>query len=228
MSSIPTSQNGWPRIASSTDPRLVDFPEISGKVRAGDVATLFSWLCMEFDGKVEPIDRAQSWGWSYRRIRGSLKWSNHSSGTAIDLNSARHPLGMVSSFTTAQVRTIHAILARTVVGGVQVIRWGGDYAGRTDEMHFEVNRGVSPAQVAAAVAQVLGQAVTPPPLPVLRLGSRGELVKTLQRKLGVRPTGYYWLVTYARVRAWQKAHHLTVDGVAGPQTLGSLGITASR
>lgn len=61
---------------------------------------------------------------------------------------------------------------------------------------------------------------------VLKLGSTGAVVNLVQLRLGVTPTGFYGTKTRAAVKAWQKAHKLTADGVAGPKTLASLGITA--
>jgi len=53
----------------------------------------------------------------------------------------------------------------------------------------------------------------------------GESVTmALQRLLGVAADGEYGPITRAAVRAYQQSHGLLVDGVAGPQTLGSLGL----
>lgn len=71
--------------------------------------------------------------------------SNHSSGTAIDLNAPDHPLGAANTFSTAKVTAIRKILA--FCDGV--VRWGGDYANRKDEMHFEI---VKDASATAALA----------------------------------------------------------------------------
>jgi peptidoglycan DL-endopeptidase CwlO len=46
----------------------------------------------------------------------------------------------------------------------------------------------------------------------------------LQRQLGVAADGEYGPITRAAVRQYQQAHGLIVDGIAGPQTLGSLGL----
>jgi len=59
----------------------------------------------------------------------------------------------------------------------------------------------------------------------LKFGMRGTAVKTLQRKLHVRPvSGYFGVKTKAAVKRFQRRHHLTADGVAGPATLRKLGM----
>jgi peptidoglycan hydrolase-like protein with peptidoglycan-binding domain len=58
----------------------------------------------------------------------------------------------------------------------------------------------------------------------LQLGSTGTAVKKLQRKLGVRATGYYGTQTRAAVRRFQRRKGLKADGIAGPRTLRKLGI----
>ena len=63
--------------------------------------------------------------------------------------------------------------------------------------------------------------------PTLQVGSTGEAVKKLQRKLGVRATGYYGTKTKYAVRRFQRRNGLTADGIAGPRTLRKLGIRVS-
>ncbi|MEB3231050.1 MAG: peptidoglycan-binding protein [Leptolyngbyaceae bacterium] len=77
-------------------------------------------------------------------------------------------------------------------------------------------------------------APTPTPAPAasttgtLQQGDSGELVLALQSKLRqlnyfeLPPTGYYGPVTTGSVRAFQQAHGLVVDGIAGPATLNKL------
>jgi hypothetical protein len=62
---------------------------------------------------------------------------------------------------------------------------------------------------------------------VLTVGSRGPTVAALQNALGVGATGYYGSVTRRAVLTFQRSRGLLVDGVAGPQTLGALGLSAS-
>lgn len=126
------SQNGW----AAPPPSLGDLSWITGKVRVGDVHTVFDYLCTRFNAEVEKIHKAWSWGYAYRPIVGSTTLSNHASGTAIDLNAPAHPLGPSGTFSAKQTAAIQKILADLD----QTIRWGGNYKiARKDEMHFGVH-----------------------------------------------------------------------------------------
>lgn len=65
---------------------------------------------------------------------------------------------------------------------------------------------------------------------LLKNGNRGEEVKSLQTALGRQGynvggvDGIFGAKTLAAVKAFQKAHGLTVDGVVGPQTASALGL----
>ncbi|WP_211323292.1 M15 family metallopeptidase [Amycolatopsis palatopharyngis] len=135
-----TSQNGWPVNPSRTY-RQVPGSTVHITVADGVAGDVLMHVAREFDQRVEDIDwrstrgEFDDWGWANRPIRGSNETSNHASATAMDLNATRHPLGARGTFTAAQVAEIRKILAE--VDGT--VRWGGDYTGRADEMHFEIN-----------------------------------------------------------------------------------------
>ena len=58
----------------------------------------------------------------------------------------------------------------------------------------------------------------------LRYGSTGTRVQRVQRRLGVRPTGWYGPVTQAKVRAFQLRRGWGGTGVVGPTTWRALGL----
>src|SRR3954451_18662790 len=71
------------------------------------------------------------------------------------------------------------------------------------------------------------------PWPVVRQGDDGHPVRTLQYLLrargeGVTVDGVFGPRTEAAVRAFQTAHHLTVDGVVGANTWRALVVTVRR
>lgn len=130
-----TSQNGWPvATADQQDRSPVHGVTMPNGVRRGDVATVLHHLMDRFHREVEELVPGWCWGWHVKVIEGSTSISNHASGTAVDLNAPRHPLGVRNTFTPAQRARIRAILAD--LDGV--VRWGGDYTGRRDDMHFEI------------------------------------------------------------------------------------------
>lgn len=57
-----------------------------------------------------------------------------------------------------------------------------------------------------------------PDLPVLRKGTDGEFVVKLQELLGIEADGDFGPKTEKAVRAFQKKHKLTADGIVGPYT----------
>jgi hypothetical protein len=158
-----TSQNGWEAFPDYGDPHLTTnagatVPGTSvmilGGLLAGDVATVLLHVAARFNKEVETLGQDHGlWGFEPRNIIGSNVISNHSSGTAMDLNAALHPLAARGTFSLSQVGAIHLILAD--MGGA--VRWGGDYSGRVDEMHFEIN---TDAAGVAAIARRIGQVPT--------------------------------------------------------------------
>jgi hypothetical protein len=102
----------------------------------------------EFNQHIEPIDAGglDDWGYCFRNVRGSSdKLSNHSSGTAIDLNATKHPLGHANTFTPMQTVLIQALCKK------YSLTWGGNFK-RPDEMHFEIS--LNPAKCAELIEKL--------------------------------------------------------------------------
>lgn len=57
----------------------------------------------------------------------------------------------------------------------------------------------------------------------LKLGSRGEEVKQLQKALNLIPDGIFGPLTEEAVKNFQKQNRLTADGIVGPSTWNKLG-----
>ena len=146
------SQNNWIASKDASEIDIVSIP-IKGttvKVRcAKAVAPLIAGFCAEFHELIEPIDHGilDDWGFNFRMVRGSTdKLSNHSSGTAVDLNATKHPLGKAGTFPSEKVPMIRAIAKK------YGMMWGGDFRHRKDEMHFEIT--VSPAKAAELIGSL--------------------------------------------------------------------------
>lgn len=156
---MPVSQNGW----SANDRSVIETYTIGGKtrmaLRKGDAGFLLKHIADWFDANIKDIDynynngELDDWGYAEREIRGGVELSNHASGTAIDVNATKWPLGVEpSSYLTAdEIRRVREQL-KLYEGA---IRWGGDYTGRKDPMHFEINANAAKvAQVANKIRQM--------------------------------------------------------------------------
>jgi hypothetical protein len=178
-----SSQNGWPvdfsggRQDRSPIARSVTAPE---GVRRGDVATVLHYVARRFDAEVERLHQGWCWGWYVRRIAGSDAYSNHSSGTAIDLNAPDHPVGSSGTFTRSQRTAIDRIL--DACNGV--VRWGGHFSGRKDEMHFEINKGVAAVSALADRIRAEEDALTPEDKAWMERTVRNIVIEELDKRVG--------------------------------------------
>ena len=146
------SSNGWPASKDRTEIGIKSYSIEGTSIKlacAEAVAPLLIGFAKEFHELIEPIDEAglDDWGYCFRMVRGSpTNLSNHSSGTAIDLNATKHVLGRVGTFPAEKVPMIRALAKK------YSLRWGGDYQNRKDEMHFEV--AILPSKVEAAISKL--------------------------------------------------------------------------
>lgn len=142
------SQNGWPVVTKAQcDTGTFQGVKFPNGILAGDVAVIARWQLERYEQLVEPLQAGKCWGWFDREIRGSSAISNHASATAWDINADKYPLGAQPEdvMSAAKIRACKQIAAETA----GVLRWGGNYNGRKDVMHWEINCGKS---LAAAFA----------------------------------------------------------------------------
>jgi len=146
---IQKSQNGWiaSKVRAEIDIDSFCIPGTKIKLTCNKaVAPLLIGFATEFHQLIEPLDEGalDDWGYCYRNVTGDMNnLSNHASGTAMDLNATKHPLGKVGTFSNEKVPMIRALAKK------YGLIWGGDYRGRKDEMHFEV--ALTPAKAAALI-----------------------------------------------------------------------------
>lgn len=198
--------------------------------RDGSVSLVLADFALWFHENVERLDNKiwDEWGHAVRAIRGQTSgYSNHASGTALDINATMHPLGKRLTFNRAQYVKIRAQI-KSYDG---CLRHGIDYRTRPDEMHVEINASLDRVEVVALriintprgqrilqanpgleAVVMQGQKPAPTPKPptkpnkaesVLRVGSSGARVKALQQGLN---------------RVFPSYSSLKVDGEFGPKT----------
>ena len=137
------SQNGFPALEPGSIALhrwIIPGTERYFQLRGGSAGFILCHFILWFHEHIEKLNQKgapwDDWGHAYRLVRGSSSTvSNHASGTAVDLNATDHPLGVSNTFPRLARARIHVRLL--VYRGL--IRWGGDYTGRKDEMHFEIN-----------------------------------------------------------------------------------------
>lgn len=133
-----TSYNGWQASKDPDEIRITSY-KVEGtnlKIRCAEgCGPLLAAFAAEFNTLIEPLEGGvfDDWSYCYRMVRGSSdKLSNHSSGTALDLNATKHPLGKIGTFPNEKVPMIRALAKKYGLTA------GLDFKSRVDEMHFEV------------------------------------------------------------------------------------------
>lgn len=146
------SQNGWLASANRDAIGVKNFIA-PGTRRYFAVATAAAPVLInfaaEFHVSIERIDVAvyDDWGYHFAVIPYQTDYSNHASGTAIDLNATLHPWQKTGTFSLWKRIKLRLLVKK------YGIRWGGDYAsGWKDEMHFEIVE--TPLQVEARIAKM--------------------------------------------------------------------------
>jgi hypothetical protein len=149
------SQNGWEVIKDISDKKLIVVRLAGSNIPLRlhkDAAKLLAYVAVRFDKEVSKLKQGNKpgfqddGGYNFRKIAGSTKYSNHASGTAIDLNWQKFPM-FKRNMSKKQVAACYAI----VQDCEGLIRWGGDYKTSVDQMHFEIADKVKPEDIAAFV-----------------------------------------------------------------------------
>ena len=168
--------NGWPLIKSYGDPQLVRV-KIPGTTRSltlqEDVAPLLAHFVRQYHNRIRKIDKKgdvfDDWSYSEPREGNAApgQWSDHSSGTAVDLNATKEGAQGPRNRDwwmkrSTRVRTLgqkrYKVMNR-MIRKHEVLMWGGstELGGsysqpqNWDWMHVAVKRGTTKAQVRALV-----------------------------------------------------------------------------
>lgn len=128
-----------------------------------DVELVLRYFWTQFHDRVEHLVDGWCWGFNYRpNANDPNRISSHGAGVGTDGNAPNHPNGVsvYATFTAAQIREVHAILAEVdrmaEVNGV--LAWGGDYNATSSNPHgydaMHVNADVTPAVLAVAARNI--------------------------------------------------------------------------
>lgn len=225
MPSIRTQQAlGW------GNPDAADFRSrnITTLTTAGISVTVNRLLVPIFDRLIDGIDalganldqKRDDWGYANRDIRGVPgSKSYHAWGLAVDLDATENPLGATrTTFPERPTRDLAHALG---------LRWGLDYDGRKDPMHFEFVGSV-------ADAKRIAQRIQRPPFPLKRdhfyghkrtearwqakchdgYGSRADeaAVRRIQKWVGVKQDGWFGWETKEAVMRKQRESGIKPTG----------------
>ena len=147
-----TSLNGWTVIEPGTGGLLVTRAVPGAKVKLTlrkEAAPVLLWVASRVHAQVRSLTEnnkggQDDGGYCYRQARSANGYSNHASGTAIDLNWRTWPmLGRRRSMTDKEQAAARAI-ARDAA---PVVAWGGNWVNSIDEMHWEVRPGTTAQQL---------------------------------------------------------------------------------
>ncbi len=167
------------------------------------------------DGSVDAID-----------VDVNLFGSSNDTGTDAEIAEMRKVLKEFQKQPQAQLWIFRRQIANRDIGPWRV----RPYTGKNAHDHHAHMQSRSAFENQPFKGQLDG-VIEPPKATVGRLGYRtlrkgntGEDVADLQRRLGVGDDGKFGSITEAAVREVQKNNKLTIDGIAGPQVFGRLGI----
>ena len=180
----PSFGNGWPNCSRSNMVTLVRRDGLRLPVHR-EIADLVSILMdlTELAGRYNIVP-SWTWGFACRAIAGTNQPSNHSWGTAVDINAPVNP--RKRPLTTNIPRSVRELWK------ANGFRWGGDYQTSVpDAMHFEFMGSVADARaITARLRRFLSHAAPPPQqrTPATAPGEKGRVME-LQRLLRVAPDG---------------------------------------
>jgi hypothetical protein len=174
---MPRSINRWPVLGErSSDLAIGTVPGTTIRLRMrADVLPLFLALAAEYHRTVAPLRKGECGAYSHREARAAAAWSDHASGTAMDLNwrheGAQGPRGGMATMSKAQIKACAALKKR-----FKVVIWGGDKARGGDysqprywdPMHYALKPGTSVAEVRAVIKALRIRpdgTIAPPPKP---------------------------------------------------------------
>lgn len=141
------SLNGWTVIKSWADPRLrtIKIPGTTRRVRLHrTVAPVFAAFFADWQDEMRDkynLNPGPTDGWVYRYSRFVNKYSNHASGTAVDvLYSSVLPADGKRHMSSSDMKTLDKILDRYKTSDGHRIFANGEWWNKADGMHTEISQ----------------------------------------------------------------------------------------
>lgn len=163
---MPSSINGWEVLGSPPwDDRRLTRLRVPGTPAVfygrASVAPLFVAIALDYHSLVHPlVGKGDVDGYDYRQARAASSWSDHSSGTAMDIRAGAE--GAQGRENFAWWDGAHAAAAREIKARFEIVMWGGakdlggDYGNPIywDWMHWALKPGTTQADVNRVIAKL--------------------------------------------------------------------------
>lgn len=155
---VAVSINGW-LVLRPGDKRLSTGTVPGTKIRLTlrDVCLpFFLALASDYNTMIEPLSlgRNDDGGYAFRTSRKSTRWSNHASGTAIDLNWSGHGSRNLANRKWWDLRR-NRTATDEIKARYKIVNWGGDWSDRFyDPMHWELKAGTNSAAVRGMIMKL--------------------------------------------------------------------------
>ena len=223
-----TSQNGY-TVIERDDCKFYKIAGIDLPLRPDDCGYVLAHFARHFNREVEALGATETFGHALRQISGSNDWSNHASGTALDLNASQHPQGKTGTFAPME----QAALDLLVKQYDEVVRWGGTFRTTKDEMHFEIDKDYADVRRLAKVLRRDGV------VSLVRLVPGKSNLDVYMVKRELKHHGYFsgemnnkftseMRESYKALQRALGFEDADADGIPGPASLQYLGLTAKE
>ena len=144
---MPTSLNGWPVITPALAPlklRTITVPGTKRTLRiAKPAAPLLAAFAADWNALMPArlkLDTGPIACWCYRQARAANGFSDHASGTALDLRWDVLKADNKQHMTAEERATLKAILSKYVTVDGHHVLASGAFWGKCDEMHTELSQ----------------------------------------------------------------------------------------
>lgn len=140
------SLNGWPVIMTAADPRLrtIKIPGTNRTVRVRrGVAPVFAAFLADWNAEMPKrlkLDKGPVDSWVYRKSRFVNKYSNHASGTAVDLRYDILKPDNQPHMSQTEKKILNRILDRYKTKDGHRIFANGEWWNSADGMHTELSQ----------------------------------------------------------------------------------------